>query len=361
VRSYKIGEESSESESEADRVKKDGEESEEAKPPESETQEAERKLEEVKKQVVQKVEEAKESLTPKSTKSQPKDDGDSDAAFESAEENPEDMERHASKNAKKDADAAEKRSSDNANVKAESKGDRPSTPEQPTAPENQTPEQRKKAQADYLERMFETTLQSDAIGGVSAVSHQALAIKAQQEKSAAPLSTKQDEWQQMRAYGKYDVYDEEGHVMAKGMDSDEEDEDVLSGGARKGYTKLTFDDDGQSQTSMDENTSYLFSERSGNLLEEDEETKNPLQQMQATKDLLTEGQRIAYVGLTRLSISKMVKDLDNPKVGKKLRKEYTTAVDAMKMWGQMMMVRLYAHMEIESSGKQPTLYIKPHN
>ena len=195
---------------------------------------------------------------------------------------------------------------------------------------------------------------ASVLGGVSEWSHQALA-----PRDFRAEEKKEDEWQDMPALGKYDLYDDEGKLVARGTaDSDNEDDAYDGqGGAGKGYTRVQIDDDAKSATSMDENTSYLFKENGTNVVDEDEGQRDPLAQMQATKDMLTEGQRIAYVGLTRLAMVQMVKALEDLTGEKVLKKELSHTVEAMKMWGQKMMVRLYGHMEIDSSGTTKPLTV----
>lgn len=185
-------------------------------------------------------------------------------------------------------------------------------------------------------------------GGVSEWSHQALAPhKVEVEEKA------DEEWQDMPAFAPYDMYDDDNKLIAReAQDSDDEANAYAGlGGAGKGYTRVQIDEDAKSATSMDENTSYLFKETGTNVVDDDEEHRDPLAQMQATKDLLTEGQRIAYVGVTRLSMVQMVKELEDVSGTRGTKKELRIAVEAMKMWSQKMMVRLYAHMDIDSSGK----------
>lgn len=187
-----------------------------------------------------------------------------------------------------------------------------------------------------------------AVGGVSEWSHQALAPhKVEVEEKA------EEDWQDMPAFAPYDMYDDDNKLIAReAQDSDDEANAYAGlGGAGKGYTRVQIDDDAKSATSMDENTSYLFKETGTNVVDDDEEHRDPLAQMQATKDLLTEGQRIAYVGVTRLAMVQMVKELEDVSGTKGTKKELRVAVEAMKMWSQKMMVRLYAHMDINSSGK----------
>ena len=187
-----------------------------------------------------------------------------------------------------------------------------------------------------------------AAAGVSEWSHQVLAPhKVEVEEKA------EEAWQDMPAFAPYDMYDDNNKLIAReAQDSDDEANAYAGlGGAGKGYTRVQIDDDAKSATSMDENTSYLFKETGTNVVDDDEEHRDPLAQMQATKDLLTEGQRIAYVGVTRLAMVQMVQELEEIEGTKGTKKELRVAVEAMKMWSQKMMVRLYAHMDINSSGK----------
>lgn len=185
-------------------------------------------------------------------------------------------------------------------------------------------------------------------GSVSGWSHQALAP----QKVNPEENKEEDEWQSMPAYAPYDLYDDDGHLIAKeAPDSDEEANAYHGlGGAGKGYTRVQHDEDARSTTSMDENTDYLFKPKETGLVVDDEDQRDPLAQLQATKELLTEGQRIAYVGLTRLGMVEMLKQLEAMEPTKKTEKKINLAIENLKMWSQQMMVRLYMHMEIDSSG-----------
>lgn len=184
--------------------------------------------------------------------------------------------------------------------------------------------------------------------GVSQWSHQALAP----QKADRSSKDHEEEWQDMPAFAEYDLYDDDGKLIARmGNGMDEEGNAYTGlGGAGKGYTRVQIDEDARSATSMDDNTSYLFKHKGGtDVMDEDEEQRDPPAQMQATKDLLTEGQRIAYVGVTRLAMAEMVKSLENIEATRGTKKELRVVVESIKMWSQQMMVRLYAHMEIDSS------------
>jgi len=153
----------------------------------------------------------------------------------------------------------------------------------------------------------------------------------------------EDEWQAMPAYAPYDIYDDDDRLVAHAHVDSEDEEDT---GAAKGYTRVYDDEDAQSVTSMDENTNYLFKEN-----EDDEAARNPLSQMKATKELLTEGQRIAYVGVCRLALIEMLRDLQRLQAkGRGAKRNLSQAVDGMIKWSQKIMVRLYTHMELSPPG-----------
>ena len=183
---------------------------------------------------------------------------------------------------------------------------------------------------------------------VSEWSHQALAPHKEHEEDK-----REEEWQDMPAVGGYDVYDDEGRLVARKAKEDNLEANAYTGlgGAGKGYTRVQHDEDANSTSSMEDNTSYLFKQQNGTgEVEEDEELRDTMAQMQATKDLLTEGQRIAYVGVTRVAMAEMVAELEQIEITKDTKKELALLIEAYKMWSQKMMVRLYAHMEISSSG-----------
>ena len=200
-------------------------------------------------------------------------------------------------------------------------------------------------------RKISKTPSLTAAAGPSEFSHQQLAP--QPEKGQGLDETEEDEeeqWQEMPAFAQYDLYDDDGRLVAKEA-HDSDDENVYSnlGGAGKGYTRVQVDEDAQSATSMDDNTAYLFKETT-NTLEEDDEVRDALAQMQATKDLLTDNQRIAYVGVVRLAMAEMQRTLEKFERTRGDRKQVNVSVEGMQMWSQKMMVRLFGHMELDPKG-----------
>lgn len=179
-------------------------------------------------------------------------------------------------------------------------------------------------------------------------SHQRLADDKQSESES---DESDHAWRDMPALDEFDVYDDFGRLVARGAKMDD-NEGVYSGlgGSGKGYTRVQLDEDAQSATSLDEDTSYLFKEANNTSVGvEGEELRDHVDQLQATKDLLTESQRIAYVGVTRLSMHQMALDLEKIPLTKGTRKATQKAMDGLKKWSQMMMARLYSHMDINSA------------
>jgi hypothetical protein len=187
---------------------------------------------------------------------------------------------------------------------------------------------------------------------VSEYSHQHAVMQSQTDVKEEKKEEDDGEWQTMPAYARYDMYDDDNRLIAK--ENTEELEDMHGygnvGGAAKGYTRVIMDDDADSQTSMDDNTAYLFKERSTALADEDEEGRDPLSQMQATKNLLTEGQRVAYVGLVRLAMVEMERKFSEfETTNRKMKKLLELQSGTTKMWSQKIMVKIYGHMDINAS------------
>src|SRR3569833_80777 len=118
----------------------------------------------------------------------------------------------------------------------------------------------------------------------------------------------------MPAYARYDMYDDDDKLITQEHIESEDEKYGYGGlgGAGKGYTRVLIDDDAESATSMDENTQYLFDK--------------------------------AGVGGTSI----LVED-EEIKQNKKTKREVQMASEAIKMWSQKMMIRLYAHMDISTA------------
>jgi len=111
------------------------------------------------------------------------------------------------------------------------------------------------------------------------------------------------------------------------------------------YTRLRlFEDEESEEVHM--RTKFLFDE---------DKAMTPLSQMQATKEMLTEGQRIAYVGLSALVAREMILDMGRG-LGptKKGKDEESGVVGSGRLWMLKIMARLYQHMNLNADGKHET-------
>ena len=126
------------------------------------------------------------------------------------------------------------------------------------------------------------------------------------------------------------------------------------------YTRLRLEEDEESEE-VHMRTKYLFNE---------DKAMTPLSQMQATKELLTEGQRIAYVGLCQLVAKRMARDAGRGWEGWKAKnrvtsrlkgkgKEEVPVVESANIWMIKIMARLYQHMEVLREGALTVFLISP--
>jgi hypothetical protein len=212
------------------------------------------------------------------------------------------------------------------------------------ATEDQAVSEAKKTEPATTDTKHDASTRLSGVGP-SGFSHQQLTSNQPEKKD-----DDDGEWQVMPAYAPYDIYDDNNKLVAK--EYNEEDDQTYGyaglGGAGKGYTRVLLDDDAESATSMDEHTQYLFKDAGGGTSTgvTDDDQRDAVSQLQATKELLTEGQRVAYVGLTRLELSAMLKEAESIEHTPKAKKYVTLAAENMKMWSQKMMIRLYTHMDI---------------
>lgn len=138
-----------------------------------------------------------------------------------------------------------------------------------------------------------------------------------------------------------------------GDDDSEEESDDEKG---QGYTQLRLDEDVEGDQLHDA-TSYLFGdsaisaakdESSVGYSHQSESTATPLSQMMTTKSLLSEPQKIAYVGLCALKAKEMVRSMTRvPGAAKELKE----SIRSIEEWEVKVMARLFQHMDIDASGE----------
>lgn len=250
-----------------------------------------------------------------------------------------------------------------------------SEPEKPAQDAENLPEQRDQKSPAALKSTAppRTSTSKANPSQISEWSHMRLATQPQVPDEDSEEDVEDEvEWKDMRAADEFDYYDDYGRLVVKGGVAEDNDAVYRGlGGAGKGYTRVQLDEDAQSANSLDEDTSYLFRDAGGNSAAfEGEELRDSLSQLQATKDLLNETQKIAYVGVVRLAIHHMALELMKVPKTKATRKTIQDAVDSLRKWGQAMMGRLFMHMEIDSAeqimieqlaehGVQPADLVRP--
>jgi hypothetical protein len=224
--------------------------------------------------------------------------------------------------------------------------DRPSTPPQPikSGPDSRSSSPRGSSEFSTPRKQNKPPQDAPA---VSEFSHQRLVLhQAESEKQ----DDQEDEWKTMPAVAEYDLYNDDGKLVAKAADSEDEGPEISNtglGSAGMGYTRIQLDEDAKSTTSLDEDTSYLFRDGQKDAVLDEDDQRDAVSQLQATKDLLTEGQRIAYVGVSRLVIYNMLNGLEGMTATRGTKKSVSKAIESLNKWGQLVMSRLYAHMDID--------------
>lgn len=127
---------------------------------------------------------------------------------------------------------------------------------------------------------------------------------------------------------------------SSGSDTNDDDEEDDEGGAR-GYTQLRLDDDPEVEQ-ISAASDYLFTSGKVSTVEDDAHA-TPHSQLNTTKNLLSEGQKIAYVGLISLVAKNIIRQLQRVP-----GKELQAAIANTEEWRLRVMARLFQHMDIES-------------
>lgn len=140
--------------------------------------------------------------------------------------------------------------------------------------------------------------------------------RSKQDKSAAEGAG--------NATGNLIDFDDEGIEWREKKDANESE-----------YTRLRLNEEDENDE-VHMRTKYLFDE---------DKAMTPLSQMQATKNFLTESQRIAYVGLCSLTCRELSQLLKATGA-----KELKGAIESLDLWALKIMGRLYHHMELETPG-----------
>ena len=137
-----------------------------------------------------------------------------------------------------------------------------------------------------------------------------------------------------------DVHDVRGYDWRTRPDEQVADPQAL-GSEGVGYTKLRLDD-ADEDAELEAATDYLFQEDLNRLDDADDPSAAPISQLALTKRLLSDVQKLAYVGLCSTLCSQIVKELEQ--LG---AKDDRPAIQSAKEWGLRVMIRLYQHLDVE--------------
>ncbi|ODV91785.1 hypothetical protein CANCADRAFT_15064, partial [Tortispora caseinolytica NRRL Y-17796] len=141
-------------------------------------------------------------------------------------------------------------------------------------------------------------------------------------------------WQPMPIETSYDLYDDDGNLIAEATVPEESKNS-------KGYTRVCLaEDEAEDMTAIEEDTEFLL----GNA--NDELERSTLEQMQMTKELLSDSEKFAYVGLCKVATDEMAADLARLIGGKKSSRYLNVAQRAHGIWSQRIINRLYHHLDI---------------
>ncbi|KAA1106009.1 hypothetical protein PGT21_026370 [Puccinia graminis f. sp. tritici] len=158
-------------------------------------------------------------------------------------------------------------------------------------------------------------------------------------KRATAISPERDTMESSNAIGK--LLDLSEAAASRGEDWREKSKNL----EESKYTRLGLDDD-PDEDNLNKKTQYLF---------DYEHNMTALNQLQATKNLLNEAQRIAYVGMCSLVMKEM---LDSLKRGG--HNEVNPAVESMKRWSSHIIDQLCKHMDIETRERQMIQQLAEH-
>ena len=137
-----------------------------------------------------------------------------------------------------------------------------------------------------------------------------------------------------------DVHDVRGYDWRTRPHADKDDISPLPLD-NQGYTQVRLDED-EEEYELQAATDYLFQEDVNRIDDSDDPTAAPISQLAMTKRLLSESQKIAYVGLCSTLSHQMLREIEMLQL-----KDRGAAVQSAKEWILRVMVRLYQHLDIE--------------
>lgn len=190
------------------------------------------------------------------------------------------------------------------------------------------------------------------------------------QKLQNPLSNDDDffndnNWKNMKTFTEVDYYNEKGELEFKNHPIDSFENRINT----QGYTKIDTEEQVAKYANLDKKTDFLFkisndnhrNRKKANYDPEDlnydedsdydpDDDLDSYDTLKSTKEMLTESQRFAYVGLTKLITVEMATNLAKLKMNtsNKIAKQLSLGQRNFSNWTMYIMSKLYDHLELDA-------------
>lgn len=197
------------------------------------------------------------------------------------------------------------------------------------------------------------------------------------DKVNLSVDLEDDDWQEMETANDHEVFGDKGEILVDKFDDPKLRQDDMFA-TTFGYTKIAAEEQAARYHEADSKTAFLFKSRNGSktaiteknnqLYGEDgteddsfddvdddlfAESHSAADQLNTTKDLLTDSEKLAYVGLVKLVMTDMAASLAKSGVtntaksgNSKFVKRMHAAQSSMGFWQVKIMNRIYYHLDI---------------
>ncbi|CAN3475210.1 probable lipase Mil1p [Diutina catenulata] len=145
-------------------------------------------------------------------------------------------------------------------------------------------------------------------------------------------------WKTMEAFTETEYYNEKGDLEFQNTFNMMADH-----ATSQGYTKIDTAEQVAKYSEMDKQTDFLFTSA-----DENDDIVDSMETLESTKDMLTEAQRYAYVGIVKLITVEMATDLAKLKLhtSSKIARQLAQGQKNFSNWTMYVMDKLYGHMSL---------------
>ncbi len=163
-----------------------------------------------------------------------------------------------------------------------------------------------------------------------------------------------DDWEEMPTVATYDIFDYKGKLVVEKEENNNDSIVDKEASAAHGYTRVAADmEENKLTTEIGEHTEFLFDNEEG-------ETRNTTDQLHVTKEMLTDDEKIAYVGLTKVAIVELATELAQLHGSRNISKKMARSFSEMAHWSKIIMDRLYNHMGLTPEEQQMVEKLSAH-